>query len=87
MLSILRETIRGDMKVIEYTKDGETVIQTVKVPTDVEGIQNPELGVFESLEQKVDRLEKQVTEDNLVQFEVLATIYEELLSKEVCKDG
>lgn len=35
----------------------------------------------ETLEEKIDRLEKQVQEDNLMQFEVLATIYEELLMK------
>lgn len=35
----------------------------------------------ETLEQKLERLETQITEENLMQFEVLATIYEELLMK------
>jgi hypothetical protein len=33
----------------------------------------------ETLEQKIDRLELQRQSDNLTQFDVLATIYEELL--------
>lgn len=35
----------------------------------------------ETIEQKIERLEKQVSQDNLVLFEVLATIYEELLMR------
>lgn len=35
----------------------------------------------ETLEQKVVRLEQQIQQDNLIQFEVLATIYEEILNK------
>ena len=36
---------------------------------------------IETLEQKLERLEQQRQADSLVQFEVLATIYEELLMK------
>lgn len=32
----------------------------------------------ETAEEKLERLEQQVTQDNLIQFEVLATIYEEI---------
>lgn len=35
----------------------------------------------ETIEQKIDRLERQIQQDNIIQFEVLATIYEELLMK------
>lgn len=43
----------------------------------------PEIVVVptETLEQKIERLEQQIRNDNLVQFEVLATIYEELITK------
>jgi hypothetical protein len=36
---------------------------------------------IETLEQKIERLEQQIQQDNLITFEVLATIYEELLMK------
>ena len=35
----------------------------------------------ETLEQKIERLELQIQQDNLITFEVLATIYEELMKK------
>jgi hypothetical protein len=35
----------------------------------------------ESVEEKIERLEQQIQQDNLIQFEVLATIYEELVLK------
>lgn len=34
---------------------------------------------IETMEQKIARLEQQLTEQNLVQMEVLATIYEQIL--------
>ena len=41
----------------------------------------PSIPAEETLNDRFERLEKQIQEDNLMQFEVLATIYEELLSK------
>ena len=35
----------------------------------------------ESLEQKIERLERQIQQDSITNFEVLATIYEELIMK------
>ncbi|WEG18479.1 hypothetical protein PQ478_08350 [Alkalihalophilus pseudofirmus] len=35
----------------------------------------------ETLEEKIERLERQIQQDNITNFEVLATIYEELLMK------
>lgn len=35
----------------------------------------------ETLEEKIERLEQQIQQDNLITFEVLATIYEEILMK------
>lgn len=49
-----------------------------------EPVQEPEISPeepTETLEQKIDRLEMQIQLDNIIQFEVLATIYEELLMK------
>ncbi|UII56719.1 hypothetical protein LS684_04435 [Cytobacillus spongiae] len=45
---------------------------------DIEPVQEEPI---ETLEQKIERLEQQIQQDNLIQFEVLATIYEELLLK------
>jgi hypothetical protein len=41
----------------------------------------PTLVEQETAEQKIARLEQQIQADNLVTFEVLATIYEELLAQ------
>jgi hypothetical protein len=39
-----------------------------------------EVVIVETTEQKIERLEQQVQQDNLILFDVLATIYEELLA-------
>jgi hypothetical protein len=50
-----------------YTKKRSVVPEVVEPPK-------------ETLEEKITRLEQHVMQDNLVTFEVLATIYEELLA-------
>ncbi len=47
-----------------------------KTTTGFKVTQSPKV---ESLEEKIVRLEKQVQQDNIITFEVLATIFEELL--------
>jgi hypothetical protein len=82
MLSILREYIEDNYRVIEYTKDGQTVSHVVKTPVQTEIPLEETLPVppQETLEEKIARLEQQIQNDTLVQFDVLATIYEELLT-------
>jgi hypothetical protein len=84
MLKILKKYTEDSFEVVEYTKNGIDVSHVVKTPiindeTDIE---------IESIDEKIARLERnnqelkvQVEQDNLIQFEVLATIYEELLLK------
>jgi hypothetical protein len=81
MLQIKRQYIDGDMQVTEYTKDGQTVSHIVKVPVqqDVPPIEPISVSPQETLEEKIARLEQQIQENTLIQFDVLATIYEELL--------
>lgn len=79
MIQILKQYIEGDNQVTEYTRDGETVSHTVKQPVVTEP-QEPVVPQ-ETLEQKVDRIEIQRQDDTLMQLDVLATIYEELLMK------
>lgn len=74
MVDILRTFIEGDQKVTEYTRDGVTVSHTVREPNRTELTQT-----VETTDQKIARLEKQLAEQNLMQMEVLATIYEQIL--------
>jgi len=77
---ILRETIEDGMKIIEYTKDGETVSGRISYPSSIVEINPEPSSTVETTEQKIERLEQQVQSDNLIMMEVLATIYEELLA-------
>jgi hypothetical protein len=67
------------------TNDIETNLGEVGQIQQADGsFTNPEpvfVEPVETLEQKMDRLEQQRQSDNLTQFDVLATIYEELLMK------
>lgn len=76
MVNVLRTFIEGDQKVTEYTKDGVTVSHTVREPNRDEPTTQPPV---ETMEEKVARLEQLLLEQNLVQMEVLATIFEELV--------
>jgi hypothetical protein len=83
MLEILRKYTEDSFGIVEYTKNGIDVSHVVKTP-----IVNNETGIeIETIDEKIARLEQnnqelkaQVEQDNLIQFEVLATIYEELLA-------
>jgi hypothetical protein len=80
MLKVLRQFTEGDKQITEYTRDGVTVSHTEETP--VSSTESPtETPPQETLEQKVDRIEVQRQEDTLMQLDVLATIYEELLMK------
>ena len=54
--------------------DNEQVIKTEK------GFFIKKAPKIETAEEKIARLEQQIQQDNLIQFEVLATIYEELMA-------
>lgn len=77
-MKILREFTESGMKVIEYTTDGLTISHTVKSPIETGQAPSSQKSV-ETMDQKIARLEKQLTEQNLMQMEVLATIYEQIL--------
>ena len=73
-MTVVRTYIEDGFEVTEY--DNGYIVR-VPIQTNV-----PQENVItETLEQKVERLEKQRQADNLTQFDVLATIYEELLMK------
>jgi hypothetical protein len=80
MLQVLREYQEDAQEVTEYTRDGETVSHTVRVPIQEETPPAEPTETEPTLEEKITRLEQQIQQDNLVTFEVLATIYEELLA-------
>lgn len=82
MSQILRQYIdENGLQITEFTRDGVTVSATIKqtIPVDL-----PEPIPIEpqpTLEEKLARMEQQLQEQALIQLEVLATIYEELLMK------
>lgn len=76
MVTKLREYIENGIQVIEYTRDGESVSHVVKTPVVTEPTEP-----VETVEEKLARMEQQLEAQSLVQLEVLATIYEELLMK------
>lgn len=79
MLKVLRKYVDDIYTITEYTRDGVTVNNVTKTITPLE--QDEPVEPVETLEQKLERLERQIQQDSLLQLEVLATIYEELLMK------
>lgn len=80
MSRILRKYIDDEgLEVTEYTNDGVNVTTIIRQLPATETIEPTE--PTETIEEKIIRLEQQIQESNLVQLEVLATIYEELLMK------
>lgn len=77
-LKILNEYTLNNFNITEYTKDGITISHEVKIPIPIVG---EELPIQEPIHVKLERIEQQRQADNLTQFDVLATIYEELLMK------
>lgn len=75
-MEILKKYTKDEMNVIEYTRDGVTVSHVVQTP--IQTVQ-PTPPPVETTDQKIARLEKQLAEQNLMQMEVLATIYEQIL--------
>lgn len=79
MLKILRQYSDGDEQVTEYTRDGSAVSHTVRTPIQTEQPEPESQKPVETMEEKVARLESIVQEHNLIQMEVLATIFEEIV--------
>lgn len=73
MLKILKEYVENNTRVVEYTKDGETISHIVKTPIQVE---LPENNSQVTLEEQIAELK----EDNLILMDALATVFEEVLS-------
>jgi len=73
----LRVFIENGIEITEFTLDGVTVSHRVETPAQPQEPIEPQ----ETLEQKVERIELQRQDDTLMQLDVLATIYEELLMK------
>ena len=82
MIKVLRQYIENDTQVTEYSVDGKNVSHRVEVPVQSEAPTEVNLPIYpqETTEQKIERLEQQVQQDNLILFDVLATIYDEVQS-------
>lgn len=78
-MRILREYEEEGLAVTEYTKDGISVSHTVRqaITTELEPIPEPQ----PTIEEKLARMERQLEDQSIVQLEVLASIYEELIMK------
>lgn len=75
-MEILKKYVSNNENIIEYTRDGVTISHVVRTPVQTV---EPPLQPIETTDQKISRLEKQLAEQNLMQMEVLATIYEQIL--------
>lgn len=75
-VKFLREYEENGERVIEYTKDGTTVSHTDRELISAKPIEPP--ATVETPEEKIARLEEEIQSNNIAQFEVLATIIEQL---------
>jgi hypothetical protein len=65
MLQVLREYLEGEFQVTEYTRDGETVSHTVKVPKQVEIPLGETIPVQPTFDQRLQVAEKKNEDLNL----------------------
>ena len=75
-IKILNKYEEDGYLVSEFTRDGETISHVIRECLEVAPAEPQP-----TLEEKIARMEQQIEEQSLVQLEVLATIYEELLMK------
>lgn len=79
MLKVLKEYIKDDMQVTEYTKNGETVSHVVEVPIQSEIPVGEVLPVQPTFEQRLNELQKKndELESALVEMSTYAALQEE----------